>query len=41
MARLGNKKKIMDLAALNAKNYYNEQINFLIQDEEKRKTSPS
>lgn len=31
----GNKKKILDLAYDNALNYYNEQINFLIQDEEK------
>ena len=31
----GNKKKILDLAYENAKNYYNEQITFLIQDEER------
>ena len=35
----GNKKKIIDLAYENAKNYYNEQINFIIQDEEKRLNS--
>ena len=35
----GSKKKILELAYENAKNYYNEQINFLIQDEEKRNNS--
>jgi len=33
------KKKILDLAYDNASNYYNEQINFLIQDEEKTNDS--
>jgi len=35
----GEKKKILDLAYDNASNYYNEQINFLIQDEEKTNDS--
>ena len=35
----GNKKKILDLAYENAKNYYNEQITFLIQDDQKTTNS--
>jgi len=35
----GEKKKILDLAYENALNYYNEQISFLIQDEEKTTNS--
>ena len=35
----GKKKKILDLAYENAKNYYNEQINIISKDETKRENS--